>query len=140
MYYSKGQATFQSATQTGIPSAMLEIVKQVVLIYGRYKVIVLRRISDYGYITAYPLVAFYDTLGIRRTYSRLKPPASSRGSFMLCYCFTPYKRLWLYNGAPYDTLGIRRMYSRLKPPASSRVWGVYGRYGDLTGILLSNMK
>ena len=25
------------------------------------------------------LVAFYDTLGIRRTYSRLKPPASSRG-------------------------------------------------------------
>ena len=26
-----------------------------------------------------PLVAFYDTLGIRRTYSRLKPPASSRG-------------------------------------------------------------
>ena len=24
-----------------------------------------------------PLVAFYDTLGIRRTYSRLKPPASS---------------------------------------------------------------
>ena len=27
-----------------------------------------------------PLVAFYDTLGIRRTYSRLKPPASPRGS------------------------------------------------------------
>ena len=27
-----------------------------------------------------PLVAFYDTLGIRRTYSRLKPPASSRGN------------------------------------------------------------
>ena len=27
-----------------------------------------------------PLVAFYDTLGIRRTYSRLKPPASSRGT------------------------------------------------------------
>ena len=26
------------------------------------------------------LVAFYDTLGIRRTYSRLKPPASPRGS------------------------------------------------------------
>ena len=26
-----------------------------------------------------PLVAFYDTLGIRRTYSRLGPPASSRG-------------------------------------------------------------
>ena len=26
-----------------------------------------------------PLVAFHDTLGIRRTYSRLKPPASSRG-------------------------------------------------------------
>ena len=27
-----------------------------------------------------PLVAFYDTLGIRRTYSRLKPPAPSRGN------------------------------------------------------------
>ena len=43
---------------------------------------------------------------------------------MLCYCFTPHQRLWLYNGAPlvafYDTLGIRRTYSRLKPPASSR--------------------
>ena len=30
------------------------------------------------------LVAFYDTLGIRRTYSRLKPPASSRGLLPLC--------------------------------------------------------
>ena len=34
----------------------------------------------------------------------------------LGYCFTPYQRLWLYNGAPlvafYDTLGIRRSYSR----------------------------
>ena len=42
----------------------------------------------------------------------------------LGYCFTPYQRLWLYNGAPlvafYDTLGIRRTYSRLEPPASSR--------------------
>ena len=42
----------------------------------------------------------------------------------LGYCFTPYQRLWLYNGAPlvafYDTLGIRRTYSRLKPLASSR--------------------
>ena len=42
----------------------------------------------------------------------------------LGYCFTPYQRLWLYNGAPlvafYDTLGIRRTNSRLKPPASSR--------------------
>ena len=42
----------------------------------------------------------------------------------LGYCFTPYQRLWLYNGAPlvafYDTLGIRRTYSRPKPPASSR--------------------
>ena len=31
-----------------------------------------------------PLVAFYDTLGIRGTYSRLKPRASSRGDIMLC--------------------------------------------------------
>ena len=33
----------------------------------------------------------------------------------LGYCFTPYQRLWLYNGAPlvafYDTLGIRRTTS-----------------------------
>ena len=33
----------------------------------------------------------------------------------LGYCFTPYQRPCLYNGAPlvafYDTLGIRRMYS-----------------------------
>ena len=46
----------------------------------------------------------------------------------LGYCFTPYQRLWLYNGAPfvafYDTLGIRRTYSRLKPPASSRGFNV----------------
>ena len=43
---------------------------------------------------------------------------------LLVYCFTPYQRPWLYNGAPlvtfYDTLGIRRTYSRLKPSASSR--------------------
>ena len=41
----------------------------------------------------------------------------------LVYCFTPYQRLWLYNGSPlvafYDTLGIRRTYFRLKPPVSS---------------------
>ena len=41
--------------------------------------IVLRRTSDQGYITAPHLVAFYDTLGRRRTYSRLKPPAFPRG-------------------------------------------------------------
>ena len=38
----------------------------------------------------------------------------------LGYCFTPYQRLWLYNGVPlvasYDTLGIWRTYSRLKTP------------------------
>ena len=48
----------------------------------------------------------------------------TNGVLGLGYCFTPYQRLWLYNGAPlvafYDTLGIRRTYSRLKPPASSR--------------------
>ena len=62
------------------------------------------------------LIALYDTLGIRRTYSRLK--------VRLGYCFTPYQRLWLYNGAPlvafHDTLGIRRTYSLLKAPVSSR--------------------
>ena len=48
----------------------------------------------------------------------------SRAHVRLGYCFTQYRRPWLYNGAPlvafYDTLGIRRTYSRLKPPASSR--------------------
>ena len=50
------------------------------------------------------------------------------GGARLGYCFTPYQRLWLYNGAPlvtfYDTLGIRRTYSRLKSPASSRGGGL----------------
>ena len=32
-------------------------------------------------------VAFYDTMGIRRTYSRLKSPASSRGSDILSRAF-----------------------------------------------------
>ena len=32
-----------------------------------------------AYITAPHLVAIYDTLGIRRTFSRLKPQASPRG-------------------------------------------------------------
>ena len=32
-----------------------------------------------------PLVAFYDTLGIRRTYSQLKPPASSRGDVNIAF-------------------------------------------------------
>ena len=53
---------------------------------------------------------------------------SIMGVVRLGYCFTPYQRLWLYNGAPlvafYDTLGIRRTYFRLKPPASSR--GIMG--------------
>ena len=44
---------------------------------------------------------------------------SSCATDRLGYCFTPYQRLWLYNGTPlvafYDTLGIRRSYSRLKP-------------------------
>ena len=58
----------------------------------------------------------------------LTPPGPHGGRLIrLGYCFTPYQRLWLYNGAPlvafYDTLGIRRTSSRLKPPASSRGWG-----------------
>ena len=48
-----------------------------------------------------PLVAFYDTLGIRRTYSRLKLPASSRG--------TINERVW-----------VSGHFLDLKPPASSR--------------------
>ena len=40
--------------------------------------------TDHPFYTVIPthrphLVAFYDTLGIRRTHSRIKPPASSRG-------------------------------------------------------------
>ena len=34
----------------------------------------------YGDSDTAPLVAFYDTLGIRRTHSRLQPPASSWGN------------------------------------------------------------
>ena len=45
-------------------------------------------------------------------------PGIIRISYRLGYCFTPYQRLWLYNGAPlvafYDTLGIWRTCSRLK--------------------------
>ena len=42
-----------------------------------------------------PLVAFYDTLGIRRTYSRLKPPASWRGQN--AYELTKVDcRVWVY--------------------------------------------
>ena len=54
-------------------------------------------------------------------------PDGGQRKFRLGNCFTPYQRLWLYNGAPlvafYDTLGIRRTYSRLKPPACSRGGG-----------------
>ena len=58
------------------------------------------------------------------------------GSVRLGYCFTPYQRLWLYNGAPlvafYDTLGIRRTYSPLKHPVSS--WGVHRFRGETENI------
>ena len=57
----------------------------------------------------------------------------------LGYCFTPYRRPWLYNGAPlvafYDTLGIRRTYFRLKPPASSR-----GEYNEISNEQMTNCK
>ena len=48
-------------------------------------------------------------------------------SVRLGYCFTPYRRLWLYNGAPlvafYDTLGPREDagVSRIRPPYPQRV-------------------
>ena len=49
----------------------------------------------------------------------------------LGYCFTPFQRLRLYNGAPlaafYDMLGLRRTSSRLKPP------------GVLTGVFVLNV-
>ena len=47
-------------------------------------VIVLRRINDYGYNNGAPLVAFYDTLWIRRTHSRLKPQRPHGGSTNDC--------------------------------------------------------
>ena len=50
---------------------------------GFFNVPVLHRHGTYLFIRRFrhtvPLFAFYDTLGIRRTHSRLKPPASSRG-------------------------------------------------------------
>ena len=55
---------------------------------------------------------------------------------MLGYCFTPYQRLWLYNGAPlvafYDTLGppwgLQGLEPRLRPPYPQHVVK-----GDLMG-------
>ena len=69
-------------------------------------VIVLRRISDQGYITAPHLVAFYDTLGIRRTYSRLKPPASPRGDMLknlgkCLWCWEPNRRSNFFSPPAY---------------------------------------
>ena len=41
-------------------------------------------------------------------------------SVRLGYCFTPYQRLWLYNGTPlvafYDTLGYGGRILDLNPP------------------------
>ena len=59
------------------------------------------------------LVAFYDTLGIRRTYSRPKPPASSRGRSNLavrsydpdtdfCYMCTVTLTLGQGHDTPFD--------------------------------------
>ena len=63
-------------------------------------------------------------LGAKKQAEEISVNQENEIKVMLGYCFTPYQRLWLYNGARlvafYDTLGIRRMYSRLKPPASSR--------------------
>ena len=66
---------------------------------------------------------------VARPYVELLQSArkSRLGYVRLGYCFTPYQRLWLYDGDPlvafYYTLGIRRTYSRFKPPASSRGGG-----------------
>ena len=47
------------------------------------------------------LVAFYDTLGIRSTYSRLKPPASSLGGHSVRRPSRKYKKGYIYM---YDDL------------------------------------
>ena len=56
-----------------------------------------------GFITVYPID--------NKNKIRL-PVDDSFVKVRLSYCFKPYQRLWLYNGAPlvafYDTLGIRR--------------------------------
>ena len=54
-----------------------------------------------------PLVAFCDTLGIRRTYSRLKPPASSRGYYIVC------------NRVFFSTFGMRPGFAFVK---IERIW------------------
>ena len=64
-------------------------------------VIVLRRISDWLYNGA-PLVAFYDTLGIRRTYSRLKP-RRPRGR----ECLVSFKLLYKAYNSPSLILPCR---------------------------------
>ena len=76
--------------------------------------------SIWGGIDKYDQMSSYYPLGRSGTNNMLYIVNMVR----LGYCFTPYQRLWLYNGATlvafYDTLGIRRTYSRLKPPASPR--------------------
>ena len=51
------------------------------------------------------LFSFNDTLGIRRTYSRLKPPASSRGNHLLL---------------EYEVRSARGVKSRMCPPYPQR--------------------
>ena len=57
------------------------MLSQVLRLKGGFAVEppVLRLKVHYLWLYNAPLVAFYDTLRIRRTSSRLKPPASSRG-------------------------------------------------------------
>ena len=74
--------------------------------------------------------------GYLRVFSKPSPPRYVR----LGYCFTPYQRLQLYNGAPlvafYDTLGIRRTYSRLKTPGVLTGSPRYGQSEDVFNLLV----
>ena len=74
----------------------------------------LRRQRLWLYYCAH-LVAFYDTLGIRRTYSQLKPPASSRGicNQKIFYCCKNVKITSQFHLSPY--LAVRNRWNVHRP-------------------------
>ena len=75
-----------------------------------------------------PLVAFYDTLGIRRTYSRLKPPASSRGYTFVLNCLYSINWCWIFSNKnklkakSRKYRGVFKVKSRVKTRQAPEIW------------------
>ena len=97
----------------------------------------------FSYICYAPLVAFYDTLGIRRTYSRLKPRRPHGGSPF----GTPYSELPHRKSSPFGT-PIRNSrigsHHHLEPPIRNSRTGSHHHSEPRTGSLwappLLNLK